>query len=249
VGWRRQPRFLSIDHSYLVIPSAVVGKKTLDEISLFAKIPNLEQDEANALIKSARSYQKALLVSEDDPSLSWLFFVTAVEKAASFWMETRSNAVTIMEEWEPGFLDELKKICVDAVELVSHKFAGIYKSANKFVQFIKAHKPDPPPIRPPEWAKINWDKGEFEEALKVIYKHRSNALHEGTPFPIRICECPPRVKNENGEVCWHEKPIGMGASALGGTWLEKDLPMYLNTFEYIVRNCLLKWWRGLAIRH
>ena len=58
------------------------------------------------------------------------------------------------------------------------------------------------------------------------------------PFPAPMCE--PPFKHKEWEAC-AEKPIG-GMSAYGGTWLADDLPMYLNTFEYIARNAINKWW-------
>jgi hypothetical protein len=32
----------------------------------------------------------------------------------------------------------------------------------------------------------------------------------------------------------------------GGVWMEKDVPILLNTFEYITRGVLLNWWRAQA---
>ena len=29
---------------------------------------------------------------------------------------------------------------------------------------------------------------------------------------------------------------------MGGVWVPKDLPINLNTFHYVARNSLLKWW-------
>jgi hypothetical protein len=32
----------------------------------------------------------------------------------------------------------------------------------------------------------------------------------------------------------------------GGVWKAEDVPILLNTFEYIARNVLLNWWASLA---
>jgi hypothetical protein len=31
----------------------------------------------------------------------------------------------------------------------------------------------------------------------------------------------------------------------GGVWLAKDTPIQLHTFEYIVRNSIINWWKSL----
>ena len=46
-----------------------------------------------------------------------------------------------------------------------------------------------------------------------------------------------------GRVVW-EKPAGPTWTR-GASWSGKDMPMLLHTFEYIVRNSLLKWWDSL----
>ena len=43
-----------------------------------------------------------------------------------------------------------------------------------------------------------------------------------------------------------EKPAFQGASALNASWSKKDFPLYLHTFEYLVRHALLDWWRQIA---
>jgi hypothetical protein len=35
----------------------------------------------------------------------------------------------------------------------------------------------------------------------------------------------------------------------GGVWNQKDTPMLLHLFEYVVRKSLLNWWQDMANRH
>jgi hypothetical protein len=42
-----------------------------------------------------------------------------------------------------------------------------------------------------------------------------------------------------------EKPHGKAAFVRGGVWIKDDLPMVLNTFEFITRNVLLGWWSSI----
>jgi hypothetical protein len=245
---RRPPRILSVDYDRLVVPNAVVGKKSIQSIDLFGRIPFLKIDEANALIKAARAYQNALLVAESDPSLSWIFLVTSIERAAKGWASIKKTNMDIYRMMEPAFSSKLEEVGQVAFNLVARHYAGLVKNKFQFIEFLKAHLPDPPIDRPADWAQFDWRRENCEGAFGVIYKHRSKALHEGAPFPVRMCEAPPKTKIPSGKECWHERPVGEGASALGGTWSRSDLPMYLNTFEYIVRNCLLRWWQRLGLQ-
>lgn len=79
--------------------------------------------------------------------------------------------------------------------------------------------------------------------MQIIYKHRSRALHDGTPFPHPMLD---RPRSFGPDGVPDEAPLGMTAAAKGGSWEAKEMPMLLHTFEYIVRGCLLKWWASIA---
>jgi len=83
----------------------------------------------------------------------------------------------------------------------------------------------------------------MKKTLSKIYGYRSRALHDGKPFPAPMCL--PPFKEDPSWAAHAEKPIGLATSTLGATWLADDVPILLNTFEYIVRGCLLKWWKSL----
>lgn len=82
----------------------------------------------------------------------------------------------------------------------------------------------------------------MKEHSKLIYGHRSAALHTGKPFPMPMLG-EPQVE-ESGAV--QEKPGGSGAAGLGGIWRSDETPMLLSTFEYIARGALLRWWDELT---
>ena len=105
-----------------------------------------------------------------------------------------------------------------------------------------AHLPPPPPTRPVEQGQIAWDDTEMRRAFRVIYGHRSRALHDGIPFPAPLCR-PVAHIHANGVVS--ERPLFIRASDMGGTWLAKDVPMFLHIFEYIARHAIVKWWQAL----
>jgi hypothetical protein len=245
VGGRRQPEFLNIYYQRLVIPNAK-SEPPLDLLYPLASIPSMSPDDANALIKAARSYQKALLIAEEDPSMSWLFLVTAIEKAAFRWKIGGINKVDILREFKPTLCKKLKTFQrnEEILLIVAEEFINLIGSTKKFIEFMMKYMPKPPLKRPKEWARICWEKDALKKSLVTIYDHRSKALHEGTPFPLPMCD--PAYRQKDGEKALSEKPFALAYASRGGTWMNKDIPMYLNTFEYIVRKALLKWWLELG---
>lgn len=76
---------------------------------------------------------------------------------------------------------------------------------------------------------------------RLIYAHRSTALHAGKPFPLPMLERP--RSEENGAI--QEVPWGLTSGGQGGIWDSKEAPMLLSTFEHIARGSLLNWWDEL----
>lgn len=111
-------------------------------------------------------------------------------------------------------------------------------TTTKFRNFVLRFLPEMPELRPPEWAQFKWEPDQLKKALKTIYDYRSNALHDGRPFPPPMCKAP-RL-----DPSWHasaERMIAQASSERGGVWLQENIPMNLHLFEYITRNVLLKW--------
>ena len=113
------------------------------------------------------------------------------------------------------------------------------KSGRKFRKFIIKFKPPSPTKRPPNVLCHPWEEQALEQSMIKIYDYRSKALHEGIPFPAPMCDPPFFDESWDAPA---EKPLGLGAQTMGGSWVVEDLPMLLHTFEYIVRQVLLKWW-------
>lgn len=197
--------------------------------------------DAVALVRAARLYQDAVWIAETEPALSWLMLVAAIETVAQRWSKEELTSVEILRKGKPDLAD----LCRDAggekhLAAVANLVAPGVRSTAKFLGFLEEHHPTPRPRRPTEGAQVEWawsNKG-LKGALQIIYKYRSKALHEGIPFPAPLGS-PPMLLDGVPE----ERPLGSAAQSLGGTWLRKDLPMHLHTFEYIARNSILKWWR------
>jgi hypothetical protein len=58
-----------------------------------------------------------------------------------------------------------------------------------------------------------------------------------------MCDAPDVLPKS--EAC-AERPTGLAIGVMGGQWLAKDLPLFLSTFEYMVRGALLNWWQGMT---
>jgi len=90
---------------------------------------------------------------------------------------------------------------------------------------------------------VEWSPDNLKKAFRQIYAYRSKALHDGMPFPAPMCE--PPFLHELWETV-AERPLGLATSLVSGTWLAKDTPMLLHTFEYIARKAIDAWWTSMA---
>ena len=217
------------------------------EARIIATFPSLSVKDATALIRAVRMYQEAMWIMEATPELSWIMFVSAVETIAARW---RTEAVTPIEKMRAS-RPKLERILLnygadngeELVLLVAEQIAPYMGATKTFIDFILQFLPPPPQNRPPPFAQHPWDSKALWKTMDQIYKYRSRALHGGHPFPAPMCE-PPVIVGENGEL--EEIPGGLATGMKGGVWLAKDTPMLLHTFEYIVRNAILNWWKSVV---
>jgi hypothetical protein len=218
----------------LILPRTL-GMHSLSEMELFGRFTDLTPQQAIALIRAARLYQDAVWIAESEPELSWIMLVSSVEIAAGHWHQDGGDRyVELLAESKPDFVVQLEKVAgKEAVSLVAGEFASLLGAAKKFRDFMDEFKPDPPDERPHEFEQFHWTRREIKQAMVKIYDYRSRALHDGTPFPMPMCQ-PPRGLSEI--------PPGLATGGYGGVWQAEDTPMLLQTFEYIVRNALIKWW-------
>lgn len=224
----------------LILPYSL-QQRSLKDTALIAGLPDLSASQSIALIRAAKLYQDAMWVSESEPELSWLLFVSAVETAAGKWRTAEDSPVDKLRASRP----ELEALLMNAggEELLSKVANQIVKSigaTKKFTDFIMKFLPSPPVERPPAFVQVSWSRGKMRDALSKIYDYRSHALHGGIPFPAPMCWPPGRQ-----ERVFDEAPSGLAASTQGGVWVAKDTPMLLHVFEYIVRHALLNWWQAM----
>lgn len=249
IGWHDKPYpILQIDQRGLVLPN-VVGPHSLEDLKPFSQILSISPENIVALIRAAKLYQDALWIAESEPALSWLMFVSALETAANQWRKEKDNHIERFKNFKEGRLFELlTKYCdQEIINNVASLIADSLGSTKKFIDFVIEFLPGPPAKRPPPDARMDWSKQTMKKILDKIYQYRSDALHEGTPFPDPMCSRP------TWESPWEapaEKYIGgvlnLTMDDKEKIWFNKKFPILLNTFEYITRGTLIKWWKSIS---
>lgn len=222
-----------------ILPSAQ-GTHSLANIGdLLLGLPNMEPSEVNTLIIVTRTFQNALWLIESDPELSWLLLISAIETAANNWYTGKQDSVSILKESSPDIYAAVSPFGNELTNTIADILAPKSLAKRKFVTFLREFHPSSPPHPRPEDAfQMTWDDESMTRAFKTVYDHRCDAVHSGIPFPLPMCESPGRLS-----AGFFEKPVGIRATARGGTWEAKDLPMTLHIFEHIVRHSLLAWWK------
>ena len=221
-----------------IIPAAG-GQHSLNELTSLDSIPKLPPAIAVALVRAARLYQAALWISEADPNQAWILLTSAVEAAAETWDQQAHSPLESLASWNTPLVDLLKKYGGDELaNKVAKKISRITGSTSKFVSFLRTHRPPAPTVRPPIHYQLDWQIDAFSQSMKTVYGHRSAALHGGTPFPAPMCWAPTPIGSTVAE-----RSAG-GAGSGSHVWTVDALPMYLHTFEYVVRHTLINWWKS-----
>ncbi|WP_445151364.1 hypothetical protein [Baekduia sp. Peel2402] len=223
-----------------VLPSVAGEAKLEDAAPYLRAYAALSASQAVVLQRAANLFGDALWWADADPRVAWIKLSGAVETAANLWAGDRSvDPVQILKRRRGRLYGELKKTAPDALEIVARHLSFTLGAQAKMVEFLLAHHPGSPPIRP-QFGWAPWD--ELEQALDVLYDHRSRDLHDGIPFPAPLCEGP--ISDSEGVAA--ERFPGLGAEQAGGRWTAKSLPMYLHTFAYLTGGALRRWWLELA---
>lgn len=220
------------------------GQRTLSFPAFVTCYPHLSVKDSRTLVRAARLYQDAVWIADSEPHLSWLLLVTAIETAAIQW---KAEKATPTERLQLGIPELTEKLDVaggqELVDYVAEQIADMLGSTVKFVSFLLEHLPPPPDKRPPPFVQVAWDPKTLKGDFRKIYSARSKALHDGIPVPAPMCFPPELFENVPAEKSW-----STAGGAWSTTWLGKDTPMLLGTFEYIARHALLKWWQRLPLR-
>lgn len=213
-------------------------RKLDDARDLLEIYPTIAGPDAVALVRSAQQYVDGLWLADADPRLAWIKLIGALEVAANRRDDERySDPIAQLRRHKPKLYKELKVGPVSALNAVAQDISRLFRVEVKLRSFVKAFDPGPPDLRPSSAYQFDWS--ELDDALKVIYNHRSRDLHDGIPFPWALCE-PPEVLSEEAVPC--ERFPALGVSGRGGKWTAEELPMYLHVFAYVVGGSLRNWW-------
>lgn len=220
------------------IPATLTRPADLRQLNRLDSFLHLDEKAQVELVRAARAYATGLWWSNEDQNHAWLQLVTAVEIAANYRQTVQATPQELVNELWPELWAALQPADNAVRAEVSHRIAPQIKATRKFVDFLTQCAPEPPDLRPPS-GELDW--AEMARHAKLIYGHRSKALHGGKPFPLPMLEQPRH--EANGAI--QEVPWGLNTGGLGGVWDAKEAPMLLSTFEYIARGSLLKWWDEL----
>ena len=210
----------------------------------------LEQGQANALVRAARSYQAALWAAEGDPRQAWLKLISAVEAAAHYWARGDALPVEQLRAAKPELSERLEAAGGGLLEDVAKQFAPGLQATTKMLNFTLKFRPSAPEPRPASYA-LAWSKTKMRGYLDTIYGARSEDLHAGIAVPLPMCEAPQKVSAKHpdekleGPFTESERPSGEWTATATSIWQREDTPMLLHTFEYIVRGALQKWWESM----
>lgn len=221
------------------IPAALTRLASLDDLDRLAPFPGLDEKAQVELVRAARSYATGLWWANEDPNQAWLQFVTAIEIAAKQRQVDTGEPVALVEQLWPDLWATLKDADEAVRAGVAEQLAPQMRATKRFVDFLADCAPDPHEVRP-RFDHLDWSK--ISKHARLIYGHRSQALHGGKPFPLPMLERPD--VEESGAV--QEIPHGLNTGGQGGVWDKREAPMLLSTFEHLTRGALLTWWDELA---
>jgi hypothetical protein len=242
IGWENRNPEYSFSGIYRrpILPNAI-GEHNLEGARLIFTLPELATEDATALIRCARMYQEALWMSETALELSWILLCSSVETIAAQWQTSKVSNIDKMKASKPLLVTTLEKYGGhELIEKVADEIAPYMGATKKFLSFITEFLPSAPSERLYPHAQVDWEPNKIKKILNKIYGYRSRALHSGLPFPAPTYDAPITLGAEN---ILSEVPLGLATSMKGAVWVAKDVPMLLNTFEYIARGSILNWWK------
>ncbi len=228
-------------HRRPLIDRLAAPRSLQDAKPLLESYPTIDGPDAVALVRSASQYADALWLADADPRLAWIKFIGALEAAANRRDDLRQETpIAQLKRHKPKLYRQLKDGPEDALTVVAEETARLFRAEAKVRSFVKAFDPGRPLSRP-EGAGWHFDWSELDDALKVIYNHRSRDLHDGIAFPWPLCEAP-HLAEDNMPA---ERFPALAVSGRGGRWEASELPMYLHVFAHIVGGSLRNWWLSL----
>lgn len=203
---------------------------------LLASFPRLNPDAAATVLAAAAAYQDAIWISDGDPDESWLRLVSAVEAAAGRGRLTAKQEREALVEALPELALVLREAGNGVFDAAAKALAHLTGSTKRFGDFLEKHMPSPT-AEPTAGIQLDWS--EMRPRLTKVYAIRSQALHDNRPIPDAMLRAPGSMRPELWKIMF-ESPHSVD----GVEYQPGDIPMLLDTFAYIVRGALIRWWRA-----
>lgn len=136
---------------------------SVDNISdLYAKFKSLSLKNLEKYVRSCECYQEALLISNNNPSISFFLFVVGIECLSSNNYDFYQYLIKK--------LPDKKEITRKGINEIYNEFIEDYGLKNNFIEFIMSNFD--------EWKK-DFSEQEFRNLLSSVYNIRSVFTHEG----------------------------------------------------------------------
>jgi len=213
-----------------MIPSSA-GEVNLGIAAPYLSVfPKMAPFQAASLVRAARLYRDALWYSDSMPDMSWLMLSNAIETVAQLFSSDSSTRAV----WGAGIGKKLYPLLQELhpsekqLNQIESVIEELSRATAKFREFIIAHLPPPPSLRPDDEFRIVWGAESMRKILNNIYSFRSKAVHKGIPFRADLCR-PPSI---NGEIIDEYPPPYDG----------NPKTVHLHIFAYLAQYSILQWW-------
>lgn len=118
----------------------------------------LGREDAVTLIRAARHFRDALWVADTDPELAWLLLVSAIEIVAGREAHRDIAPPELLRQEMPPLAEQLLAAGGEGhLAAVAPSLVNTVKATARFRACVEKYRPDPPPVRPEEYAQVNWD--------------------------------------------------------------------------------------------
>lgn len=231
----------------LEIAPCLRRRNRVEDLERLEQVLQLSTDQCIAFTRSARLFQDAAWLAEQEPNLAWLMLVSALEGLANCWRSESDSPAERLQASKPDLAQRLRESNdPDLLDFVAGQIADSLGVSKKFKDFCAEHFPPPPPDseRPAEHLRVDWSNAFWPKTLGKIYDYRSKALHAGTPFPAPMCRRP--HTDQLGGPPAEKGTIALAESSNGSTWRASDLPVSLNAFFQFARGVMLTWLDALT---
>ena len=134
--WARKPKpIFRFRQKQPVLPS-VGGSQSMEHLNRLETIPQIVPARYVSLVRACKLYQEALWVSESDPNLAWLLFVSALETAADDVSNSEATPIDLLKSAKPDLANRLKEVGgQEHLRMVADEIAHTLKSTKKFIDF------------------------------------------------------------------------------------------------------------------